>query len=88
MMNYKKTLFKIAILNDLLDLELTEIKIDNILDPIIKSKLRNLKKSTKEISKLMDSIFSEPDIQNVFGDFCDKINLNVEKELTEILSEK
>jgi hypothetical protein len=87
-MNYKKTLFKIAILNDLLDLELTEIKIDNILDPIIKSKLRNLKKSTKEISKLMDSIFSEPDIQNVFGDFCDKINLNVEKELTEILSEK
>jgi hypothetical protein len=84
-MDIKKSLFKIAILNDLLDLELTEIKINNILDPVVNSKLRNLKKSTKEISKLTDNIFSDPEIQNIFGDFCDNLNLNIENDLKNIL---
>lgn len=85
MEEYKKTLFKIAILNDLLDLKLTEIKVENVLNPIIKSKLRNLKKSTKETSKMMDEIFSDPDIQSVFGEFCDNLNIIIDDKINEIL---
>lgn len=82
---YKKSLFKIAILNDLLDLELTEINIKNILNPEINSKLRNLKKSTKNISNMTDLIFSESDIQEIFGDLSDKINLVINNEINNIL---
>lgn len=84
MENFKKTLFKIAILNDLLDLELTNISIDNIVDPIIKSKLRNLKKSTTITSKLIDDIFKEDDIQLVFGDYCDSINDIINNKISEL----
>lgn len=82
---YKKSLFKIAILNDLLDLELTEINIKNILNPEINSKLRNLKKSTKNISNMTDLIFSDSDIQEIFGDLSDKINLVINNEINNIL---
>ena len=83
-MEYKKEIFKIIVLSDLLDISLTNIEIDRIIDPVTKSKFRNLKKSTSSISKYSDQLFDKVEVQTVFGEFCDKINEIINNELHNI----
>jgi hypothetical protein len=74
-------LYKIAILTDMLDAELTKAPIKNIDNQEIQSKLRNLKKSTSILVKHIDKIFEEENVQEAFGEFSDKINSLIDKEL-------
>lgn len=83
-MDYKKEIFKIVVLSDLLDITLTGIHIDNIIDPVTKSKFRNLKKSTNSISKYSDQIFNNEQIQEEFGEFCDRLNQIINEEIEKI----
>ena len=83
-MEHKKEIFKIVILSDLLDIALTNICINQIIDPITKSKFRNLKKSTSSISKHSDQIFNNEQIQEEFGEFCDRLNQLINKEIEKI----
>lgn len=83
-MDYKKEIFKIVVLSDLLDIALTGIYVDKIIDPVTKSKFRNLKKSTSSISKHSDQVFNHEQIQSDFGDFCDRVNKLINKEIEKI----
>jgi hypothetical protein len=74
-------LYKIAILTDMLDAELTKAPIKNIDNQEMQSKLRNLKKSTSILVKHIDKIFEEENVQEVFGEFSDKINSLIDNEL-------
>jgi hypothetical protein len=74
-------LYKIAILTDMLDAELTKAPIKNIDNQEMQSKLRNLKKSTSILVKHIDKIFEEENVQEAFGEFSDKINSLIDKEL-------
>lgn len=74
-------LYKIAILADMLDAELTKAPIKNIDNQEMQSKLRNLKKSTSILVKHIDKIFEDEEVQEAFGEFSDKINSLIDKEL-------
>jgi exonuclease I len=74
-------IYKIAILTDMLDLELTKVPIKNIDNQEMQSKLRNLKKSTQILVKHIDKIFEDEEVQEAFGEFSDKINSLIDKEL-------
>ena len=74
-------LYKIAILTDMLDAALTKAPIKNIENQETQSKFRNLKKSTKILVKHLDKIFEDEEVQEVFGEFSDKINSLIDKEL-------
>lgn len=74
-------IYKIAILTDMLDLELTKVPIKNIDNQEMQSKLRNLKKSTQILVKHIDKIFEDEEVQEAFGEFSDKINCLIDKEL-------
>ena len=78
------TTFKIAVLNDLLGIELHNINIKGILNPEVQSKFRNLKKSTDKFSGFSDEVFKQEDIQEEFGNFCDKINELIDNFINEI----
>ena len=73
-------LYKIAILTDMLDAELRNSFINDITDPVAKSKFRNLKKSTNIMVQYFDQVFEDEEIQEDFGDFSDKINSLIDKE--------
>jgi hypothetical protein len=70
----EKKVFKLAILNDIMELELSTIDIDNIPDPVVKSKFRNLKKSTSIFSKFVDDTVKTPEIQDAFTQYYDQVN--------------
>lgn len=74
-------LYKIAILTDMLDAELTKTPIKNIDNQEMQSKFRNLKKSTSILVKHIDKIFEDEEVQEAFGEFSDKINSLIDKEL-------
>ena len=74
-------LYKIAILTDMLDAELTKAPIKNIDNQEMQSKLRNLKKSTQILIKYIDEVFKDGEVQEAFGEFSDKINSLIDKEL-------
>lgn len=82
-----KQFYKIAILNDLLGIELHSIDLENILNPEAKSKLRNLKKSTDVFTKFVDNSFKDEEgkIHEEFGELCDEINNIIENILKEIM---
>lgn len=69
-----QTIFKIAILNDLLGGELAKINIEKVVNPEFQSKLRNLNKSTVVFTKFTDQLFKELKTQETFGYFCDNID--------------
>lgn len=77
----KQSIYKIAILNDLIGLELSNIDINNILDPKAKLKLKNLKKSSDIFTEFTDEIFSHQEIQEAFGEYCDHINEIIDEKL-------
>ena len=79
-MSAKTTLFKIAILNDLLGTELSKINVKNIEDNNVQCKLKNMVKSSDVATKFFDNIF-EVDISVEFGDFCDQINGIIDNSL-------
>ena len=76
-----KTIYKIAILNDLLGLELSKIDIDRIIDPKMKSKLKNMKRTTDIFTEYVDELFKDQEVQETFGEFCDNINDTIEEKL-------
>ena len=83
-MQNKLKIFKIALLNDLLDLELTDINDKQILNPVTASKFRNLKKSTKAFVKFSDEELKKSEIQEAFGDFSDKVNELIDEYLKQL----
>jgi ribosome recycling factor len=80
-MNMQDRIFKIAVLNDLIGLELAKIDIKNIVNSEAQSKLRNLKKSTSIFTKWCDETFRQDNVQEAFGDFCDQIDEVIEEHL-------
>ena len=78
--------YKIAILCDVIGLELTNSYIESVLNPEAQSKLRNLKKSIDNISKFVDNSFGKDpnEIHESFGDLCDKINAQVDETINQI----
>lgn len=79
-----QTIFKIAILNDLLGGELAKIKIEQVVNPEFKSKLRNLQKSTVIFTKFTDDLFKEFKTQEVFGELCDQVDLKINETIKPI----
>jgi len=79
--------YKIAILSDLIGLELSKNYIDSVLNPEAQSKLRSLKKSTDLMSKFVDDSFKDKDqkIHEAFGDLCDGISSEIDRILKEIV---
>ena len=73
-------IYKIAILTDMLDAELTKAPIKNIENQEIQSKFRNLKKSTQILVKHFDKLFEDAEVQEAFGELSDKINSLIDKE--------
>lgn len=80
-----QTIFKIAILNDLLGGELAKIKIDKVVNPEFQSKLRNLNKSTVTFTKFTDDLFKELKTQETFGEFCDNIDEMINNAIKPII---
>ena len=64
-MLYEVITLKIAALNDILEIELNTGNIDSVINPEMKSKLRNLKKSVNVFSKHINDLFQEQGIQEV-----------------------
>lgn len=79
-----RSIYKIAVLNDLIGLELSKINIKNINNPEAQSKLRNLKKSSDIFTKFTDESFKVLAIQEAFGDFCDTINELIDEQIKQI----
>jgi len=82
-----QTIFKIAILNDLLGGELAKIKIDQVINPEFQSKLRNLQKSCTIFTKFTDDLFKEMKTQETFGEFCDQIDEVVSSIINPVIEE-
>lgn len=80
----KNSLLKMAILNDLLNAELTNIDIPHVLGPVAQSKLRNMKKSTDMFVSFIDKTFGELRTQEVFGELCDNIDELVNESIGEV----
>ena len=80
-MSVQDRIFKIAVLNDLIGLEVAKIDIKNIVNPEAQSKLRNLKKSTDVFTKWCDEAFKQGGVQEAFGSFCDQIDETIEDHL-------
>lgn len=80
-----QTIFKIAILNDLLGGELAKIKVDKVVNPEFQSKLRNLQKSTVIFTKFTDDLFKEFKTQETFGYFCDNIDEMINEAIKPII---
>ena len=68
-------LFKIALLTDMLDAELTNFRTEDL------SKFRNLKKSTKIFVTYADGVFKQEDVQTVFSEFSDGLNKMIDEQL-------
>jgi hypothetical protein len=82
-------LFKLAILNDLINLELSSFEIGRLLDPELKSKLRNLKKGTDvAVPKFGEMFKSNKGDEEKFGEISDTIDKAIDKFLKEINDEK
>lgn len=82
-------LFKLAILNDLINIELNSFEIDRILDPELQSKLRNLKKGTDVMVPKFGEMFkSQKGDEEKFGNISDTIDKAIDKFLKEIKDEK
>ena len=79
------SIFKIAILNDLLNAELTKIDIPKVINPEVQAKLRNMKKSTDIFLSFTDKTFAELETQETFGDFCDQIDELINEQLKQIV---
>lgn len=79
------SIFKIAILNDLLNAELTKIDIPKVINPEVQAKLRNMKKSTDIFVSFIDRTFAEIRTQETFGEFCDNIDELINEQLKPIV---
>lgn len=80
-------LYKVAIYSDLIQAELADVNCEQILNPELSSKIRNLKKSTDVFSKYINEKFEEIEISEAFGELCDMVNEFVEKSLEQINKE-
>lgn len=80
-----QTIFKIAILNDLLGGELAKIKVEKVVNPEFQSKLRNLQKSTTIFTKFTDDLFKELKTQETFGYFCDNVDEMINNAIKPII---
>ena len=81
-------LYKVAIYSDLIQAELTDVNSEQILNPELSSKIRNLKKSTDIFSSYINGTFKELNVSEAFGGLCDIVNEFVEKSLEQINKEK
>lgn len=74
-------LYKVAIYSDLIQAELADVNCEQILNPELSSKIRNLKKSTDVFSKYINEKFEEIEVSEAFGGLCDTVNEFVEKNV-------
>ena len=81
-------LYKVAIYSDLIQAELADVNCEQILNPELSSKIRNLKKSTDVFSSYINETFKELNVSEAFGGLCDLVNEFVEKSLEQINKEK
>jgi len=85
-----KSVYMIAIMSDIIGIEISNINLDKVINPELKSKLRNLKKATDKISKFTDDNIigqegvNDFDIQEAFGDMCDEIHRKIKQVVEEI----
>lgn len=85
-----KSTYLIAIMSDLIGIEISNLDIESVLNPELKSKLRNLKKSTSKFSRFTDENITgedginDLDLQEAFGDLCDEIHREIKKIVDEI----
>lgn len=79
-----KSVLKIAILNDLIGIELSKMNINQIIDPIAKSKMRNLKKTTDIITNFVDNKLKIGRTQEIFGELCDQINDIIDDKIGDV----
>lgn len=77
----QRIVLKIALLNDLMGLELASMPIDEILEPETKSKLRNAKKNTETFTKFFDEQMHDVLKSEFFGDLCDYVNDFIDESL-------
>ena len=80
-------LYKVAIYSDLIQAELADVNCEQILNPEMSSKIRNLKKSIDVFSSYINGIFKELNVSEAFGGLCDLVNEFVEKSLEQINKE-
>lgn len=80
-------LYKVAIYSDLIQAELADVNCEQILNPEMGSKIRNLKKSTDVFSSYINETFKELNVSEAFGGLCDLVNEFVEKSLEQINKE-
>lgn len=74
-------ILKLAILNDLIELELTNLDIDYILENDIRCKLKNAKKNSKILTKLFDELMNDLNKSEYFGDLCTHINKLIDQTI-------
>lgn len=77
----KNKAFKIAILNDIIEAELGDLPINNIIDPIAKSKYRNYNKTAQSFTSYTNTLFTDEGTKLKFGELCDKINEFIDETL-------
>ena len=82
----EQEILKILLLSDLLSLDLKDKEIKNILNPVAKSKLRNLKKSVDSIISWSDNVMTDIRSQESFGELSDNIYKLVDKQIKEVLA--
>jgi len=81
----KLSIFKLAVLNDLIGVELSNMGIEDMIDPRAKCTYKNLKKSSDVFTKFTDDILKDTKLQELFGDYYDFINELIDNKLKEIL---
>lgn len=78
-------LFKLSLLSDMINMELHNIPIKRILDPELKCKLKNLKKSTDVLVPKWDEMFKgKKEDAEEFGKISDNINTSIDNYLKEL----
>lgn len=81
MQTAEQTIIKLAVLNDLMELELSNIKIDTILEAPVKCKLKNAKKNAEILTRQFDEMMGDAKKSEFFGDLCDYVNKIIDKTL-------
>lgn len=79
----KKSLFKLAIVNELLGEELHKIPINNILDNKFSCQIKNARKATNSLTGRFDELFGFK-VAEAFGDFCGQVNKAIDDAINTI----
>jgi len=77
----EKTILKLAVLNDLMGIELSTVNIDVILEQSTKCKLKNALKNANILTEHFDGLIGDAKKSEYFGELCDYISNQIDNLL-------